>query len=1188
MSSLSETPVMVLQINIIDPIAREPMAQFDPDILKYNGNQIVKVPLIQIFGTSTTGAKEVVIVHGIFPTIYIDYPVKESEDIEFKSQLLRHIEREFKGQVIYSFSITTAIPVYGFHLAQKFLKIELVQPTHLQQLAYHIATFVWNGKPIRAYEAHIPYFLQFFRQCNLTGCGLMSLSRIIRIPSKETKYANEIHISVSDIIQVPTNNRSQILTHLGPIWEDQKKIRRKMNVDTQLPVTITSRRDLLFTQKRIPDPSPSQLQSSQELNNLLEFIEKYDPDAKIESIEKEIQKTQLEIQAIIDENAPLYKTPKSFVAGRISQAPQMSLSQESQAINPFPMQLVTQNYTSVFEEEKFEKNVQAEPPPEPSSSQEKSLSQDAFHSVQSVDILHVEIGTATRTSLLPDPKYDAVLCIVYAITVDQDIKEEGAFYFGSQCNCGIHVYYYDNEVAMFNAFTDFVVRKDPEIIAGFNVENESMGYLKDRAELLGIQGWFDNISRMKISVPAFDECRKIGGRMLVNIWRVIRHKEPLRNYSLTNVADKILGAPFPYYRPAALMAWHQTAPHRYIMTCVQKLHTVIAIVNKMCLFEQYIELAFVIGLDMCSALARGSQAYIESLLCRVSYRLGFLLYSPTKKDVAGSRAPMALPLVMEPLSGYYSDPVMVLDFTSLYPSALIAYNLDYSTCMGRSDIVFTGGQMGCTDYKVSPEKLQELLGKEKIINTPNDVLFVKSDVRRGVLPILLQNILDLRAYIKQTLKYTTDEKMKRILSARQEALKMYAACTYGYTSAHYSGRMPCVDLGDSIVECSRHMVEFVISVIEKNYSELKVLYGDTDSLFIMMPPASIEKCFEFATKMCDEISSYFPHPVKIKIEKIFFGCFLVNKKRYCGWIYESPTQKEHTLDVKGLEMKRRDSCVLVKNVMTQVVESIFRTKSAELAEKVFIDYMQRICRGDVPLYEFMFAKELRLGTYKALEPPGAFVVRRQMERDPRAAPLYGERIQYVVVSNVPGARLVDKVLSPQEYVSKKARINTRYYIERQIMPALGRVLETMGIDINKWMNGKNRELRKLGMYSFNKQVTAMERFCKSTQCPLCNKLQQSTVPLCSECLTSGGRPGSLFELIKRMKSQQSIMEKCNRKCMRCINLMGIARSSVFCSHCDNYWEYQLSQEKNEVLDSYKKPLCDLFAKSKSPARNPNK
>jgi DNA polymerase zeta len=46
--------------------------------------------------------------------------------------------------------------------------------------------------------------------------------------------------------------------------------------------------------------------------------------------------------------------------------------------------------------------------------------------------------------------------------------------------------------------------------------------------------------------------------------------------------------------------------------------------------------------------------------------------------------------------------------------------------------------------------------------------------------------------------------------------------------------------------------------------------------------------------------------------------------------------------------------------------------------------------------DFIFAKEVRYGTYRSL-PPGAIVVERRLQNDPAAIPRFGERIPYVIV-----------------------------------------------------------------------------------------------------------------------------------------------------------------------------------------------
>lgn len=56
-----------------------------------------------------------------------------------------------------------------------------------------------------------------------------------------------------------------------------------------------------------------------------------------------------------------------------------------------------------------------------------------------------------------------------------------------------------------------------------------------------------------------------------------------------------------------------------------------------------------------------------------------------KPQLAQQAPAVSIPLVMEPRSGLYRSPVVVMDFQSLYPSVMIAYNLCLSTCLGSVD-----------------------------------------------------------------------------------------------------------------------------------------------------------------------------------------------------------------------------------------------------------------------------------------------------------------------------------------------------------------------------------------------------------------------------------------------------------------------------------------------------------------------
>lgn len=109
------------------------------------------------------------------------------------------------------------------------------------------------------------------------------------------------------------------------------------------------------------------------------------------------------------------------------------------------------------------------------------------------------------------------------------------------------------------------------------------------------------------------------------------------------------------------------------------------------------EFARIYGVDFRSVRLRGSQFKVEAVMFRIAKPESFLLLSPTRQEVSGplhlfailylcatlsqvgqQNAAECQPLVMEPKSGFYKSPLIVLDFQSLYPSVMIAHNYCYS------------------------------------------------------------------------------------------------------------------------------------------------------------------------------------------------------------------------------------------------------------------------------------------------------------------------------------------------------------------------------------------------------------------------------------------------------------------------------------------------------------------------------
>jgi DNA polymerase zeta len=83
---------------------------------------------------------------------------------------------------------------------------------------------------------------------------------------------------------------------------------------------------------------------------------------------------------------------------------------------------------------------------------------------------------------------------------------------------------------------------------------------------------------------------------------------------------------------------------------------------------------------------------------------------------------------------------------------IIAYNLCYSTCLGEVPVSpkqQENRKMGCSSYPL-PAGLLASIGADNIFVAPNNVMFVKRNVKEGVLPMMLREILQTRGKFKDS------------------------------------------------------------------------------------------------------------------------------------------------------------------------------------------------------------------------------------------------------------------------------------------------------------------------------------------------------------------------------------------------------------------------------------------------------
>ncbi|RYP33391.1 hypothetical protein DL767_004796 [Monosporascus sp. MG133] len=852
---------------------------------------------------------------------------------------------------------------------------------------------------------------------------------------------------------------------------------------------------------------------------------------------------------------------------------------------------------------------------------QKRNSTSVQHEAQYMSIMSLEIHVNSRGKLVPNPEEDEVQCVFWCSKSDENfstseqaslavhsgivvLSEDGSLAQRIQKQTSIEVVEEQSELDLMTRMVEIVRTHDPDILIGYEVHGSSWGYLIERARFKYDYNLCDEFSRMKSqSFGRFGKeadrwgfnttsTIRVTGRHMINIWRAMRGELNLLQYTMENVVWHLLHRRIPHYAWQTLTEWYTSGKNRDLSKLLRyylrrtKLDIEILEANE--LIPRTSEQARLLGVDFFSVFSRGSQFKVESIMFRIAKPENFILVSPDRKQVGSQNALECLPLVMEPQSAFYNSPLLVLDFQSLYPSVMIAYNYCYSTFLGRIVSWRGASKMGFTDYQ-RQEGLLSLL-QDYINIAPNGMMYCKPEVRKSLLAKMLTEILETRLMVKSGMKQDKEDRtLQQLLNNRQLALKLLANVTYGYASASFSGRMPCSEIADSIVQTGRETLEKAIALIhsvEKWNAE--VVYGDTDSLFVYLPGRTRDQAFDIGNEIAKAVTDMNPRPVKLKFEKVYHPCVLLAKKRYVGYKYESKDQVKPDFDAKGIETVRRDGTPAEQKIEEKALKILFETADLSQVKSYFQRQCEKIMRGAVSIQDFCFAREVKLGTYsdRGPPPPGALISTRRMLGDARAEPQYGERVPYVVVSGAPGARLVDRCVAPEDLLANShLQLDAEYYISKNLIPPLERIFNLVGANVRQWYDempkvqrihridpnhhhhhreqqlvhphhhdrpaggGSGGEVGGAGLLAAHARKKAtLESYMKAAACLVCQAKTQNEGPLCNRCQAGAHAPASLLTLQAQLGAEEAKLLDVIKVCQSCAGLAPL--DSVPCDSKD--------------------------------------
>ncbi len=555
-----------------------------------------------------------------------------------------------------------------------------------------------------------------------------------------------------------------------------------------------------------------------------------------------------------------------------------------------------------------------------------------------------------------------------------------------------------NDRDVISKFVEYIRQYDPDIILGYNNNGFDWPYLNERAKKIGLKL---DVGRKLNSPPRTSTYGhvSIAGRLNVDLYNFAEEIPEVKVKTLENVAE-YLGVMKKSERVLIDyidMPKYWDNPDKRPLLLRYNRDDVVSTYG---LGEKFlpfaIQLSNITGLPLDQVGAASVGFRLEWYLMREAYKYNELVPNRIERAYETYRGAV----VLKPVKGIHEN-IAVLDFSSMYPNIMIKYNVG-------PDTIVRGEKCDPEKHYIAPE-VGHCFRKEP----------------PGFFKRVLKTLLEVRKKIKAEMKkYPPTSYEYRILNERQKAVKVLANATYGYMG-WIGARWYCRECAEAVTAWGRQTIRSAINMAEK--LGLKVIYGDTDSLFVTYDEEKIKKLIEYIEK---ELG------FEIKIDKIYKRVFFTEaKKRYVGLL------EDGRIDIVGFEAVRGDWAEIAKEVQEKITEILLKKMSIDEA----VEYVRRVIAdlkaGKIPIDKLVIWKTLskRLEEYSATAPH--VVAAKKLLRAGIKVNV-NDKIGYVIVK---GGGSISSRAEPYIFIKDPKIIDPEYYIDHQIIPAAMRILGYFGV-----------------------------------------------------------------------------------------------------------------------------------------------